>query len=419
MIKNTTRYDLSDYLIHFFRNVKIDGASAPIVPESMGFSNINEDVNWSAIFMLRCAIRHRHLWATWSYRNGRRTIYGPAPAVCFTEMPLAAFLEAGKARENRGEAMSPYALVFPKAGLFDLGANPVIYGLDERSARLPMGTHGEARIIDEALLPKREQYRYVAFNPSKNGTLDWSHEREWRWPFRGSIEAFEKEIEELGVVDCPTDIPGLNISSRNCSGMGVVVRTVEEASWVASDILTLVDRGVIHQHYYRFIMSADSLPSLEYIRSPEAASQAINDAMIDLDPFYSLSEKLMDEMESRFTDLALKVDSSKSIEPIQERGKAWLWLLDNTHDLTRSLMASGRVSVSTDGRYLAKLPEFSNKRDLRQLESMAEALARLVAEEFGVECGYFSVLGSDDYNEVPFYNGDYLDNRMFYNVSWK
>jgi hypothetical protein len=334
-------------------------------------------------------------------------------------MPLAAFLESGEAREKRGEAMSTYALVFPKAGLFELGANPVIYGLDDRSARLPKGADGDARIIEETLLPRREQYRYVAFNPSLNGTLDWSHEREWRWPYRGSMEKFEKEIEELGIVDGATDIPGLDIALNNCFGMGVVVRTIEEAKWIASDILTLVDRGVLNQHHYRFIMSADSLPNFESIRSPVAITQAIDNAMIDLDPFYSLPKVRMDEIDARFTEMVLEAESSISIAPIRERGGVWLWILDNTHDLTRSLMARGRVSVSKDGRYLAKLPELSSRRDLRQREGMVKALADLVAKEFGVECGYFSVLNSNDYDDLPFYNGDHIDNRMFYNVSWK
>ncbi|MBY3088882.1 DUF4427 domain-containing protein [Rhizobium laguerreae] len=37
--------------------------------------------------------------------------------------------------------------------------------------------------------------------------------------------------------------------------------------------------------------------------------------------------------------------------------------------------------------------------------------------EFGVHATYFSVLGSDDPDRVPFYNGDELDNRKFYNFS--
>lgn len=417
MPPNTTRFDLSDYLIHFFRKIKIDSESAPIVPEVMGFSNINEDVNWSAIFMLRCAIRHSLLWATWSYRNGRRTIYGPSPAVCFTEMPLAAFLEAGEARESRGEAMSPYALVFPKSGLYTLGANPVIYGLDDRGTRLPKANNGGPRILDGNVLPEREQYRYVAFNPSANGTLDWSHEREWRWPYRGSMEKFADELEESGAISEPSDIPGMDLTSAHCAGMGVVVKTKTEASWIASDVLTLVDRGVIDQWHYRFIIYADSLPGLASIRSPKGVAEAINGALIDLQPFYSISKEVIEELDSRFTELVMAVEAENPKKQVEERGGTWLWILDNTHNLTRSLMATGRVSVSKDGRYLARLSEFCASRDLRQRETMAKQLAKRVREAFGVECGYFSVVNSLDYDEVPFFNSDHLANRMFYNVS--
>ena len=44
---------------------------------------------------------------------------------------------------------------------------------------------------------------------------------------------------------------------------------------------------------------------------------------------------------------------------------------------------------------------------------MAKKLAHNVSKEFGVECGYFSVLNSMDYDDVPFYNSDHMDNRMF------
>jgi hypothetical protein len=419
MFRNSIRFDLSDYLIHFFRRVNLESESAPIVPESMGFSNIEEDVNWSAIFMLRSAIRHSLLWATWSYRKDRRTIYGPSPAVCFTEMPLAAFLEAGDARERRGEAMSPYALVFPKKGLYNLGANPVIYGLDFRDARLPKGNNGGPRIIDRDILPEREQYRYVAFNPSANATLDWSHEREWRWPFRGSLEKFEKEIEKFGTISEPIDIPGLDISSKHCRGMGVVVKNEIEASWIASDILALVDRKIIDQSHYHFIIHADALPCLDDIRSPEGVSAAIDNATIDLQPFFSIPEEIIKKMDSRFTELVMEIDAKTPIEPDGEHGGVWLWLLDNTHDLTRSLLFTGRVSVSKDGRYLAELPGFSSGRALRQREDMAKELAERIQQEFSVESGYFSVLGKMNYDEVPFYNGNHIDNRMFYNVSWE
>ena len=129
---------------------------------------------------MRCAIRQGRLWATWAYRNDVRTIYGDRPAVCFTEMPLAAFLESGKKREQLGQAMSPIGLIFSKRDMYKLGANPVIYGLDDRAAWLPSGNGGQPRIMDEGILPLREQYRYVPFHLDEERNIDWSHEREWR-----------------------------------------------------------------------------------------------------------------------------------------------------------------------------------------------------------------------------------------------
>lgn len=117
-MKNTARYDLSDYLIHFFREIDQEHAHTPSFLESWGFHSIeNFDEPFSPFFMLRNAIRHGRLWASWAVRDGRRTIYGNAPVVCFTEMPIAAYVEAGTHRASRGEAMSPFGLVFPKSSL--------------------------------------------------------------------------------------------------------------------------------------------------------------------------------------------------------------------------------------------------------------------------------------------------------------
>jgi hypothetical protein len=47
-------------------------------------------------------------------------------------------------------------------------------------------------------LPASEQYRYVAYNPAHGG-LDWSHEREWRWPLEG--EPWEDDGSPPGEAD--------------------------------------------------------------------------------------------------------------------------------------------------------------------------------------------------------------------------
>src|SRR5258706_51606 len=150
-IKNA-RYDLSDRLIHFFRSVDPNHPDTPVLPDHWSFSSLeNFDVPLSPFFLMRNAVRQARIWATWSVRSGRRTIYGPDPAVCFTEMPIAAFVEAGIARAKRGEAMSPYGLVFEKATVFEHGARPVIYGL---SAGVTVTTSSDgARMIDCVELP--------------------------------------------------------------------------------------------------------------------------------------------------------------------------------------------------------------------------------------------------------------------------
>jgi hypothetical protein len=417
-MRNAYRFDLSDWLIHFFRRIDLESGKAPEVPENMGFGNVNEDTKWSALFMLRCAIRQGRLWATWSHRNGVRTIYGPNPAVCFTEMPLAAFLEAGFAREARGEAMSQFALVFPKKSLFRLGANPVIYGLDNRDDPLPSGKDGEKRIIISDLLPEREQYRYVTYNPGADRPVDWSHEREWRWPYRGDLTVFERELENYGIISKAEDFPGLDFCTDELHGMGVVVQTTEQAKWVTHDILALFDRGIVVSNHFKFILCASNFPADGRMREPAEVSRAIDESIIDLEPYYTVPQEKIDANSARFSEMVESIEKSNKHVESGEFGGAWLWLLDNTHELTRSLLYSGRVFVSKDRRYLASLGEFDQARGLRQREGMIRELSEAVAQEFGIECGYFSVLDSVDFDELPFYCDNHINNRMFYNFSW-
>ena len=113
-MKNNRRYDLSAKLTHFFRMLDLFDGSAPSTPEDWGDANIAEDTKFSAIFLLRCAIRHGRLWSTWSLRGNVRTIYGPHPAICFTDMPTAAFLETASERVKKKQKISTCALTFPK-----------------------------------------------------------------------------------------------------------------------------------------------------------------------------------------------------------------------------------------------------------------------------------------------------------------
>ncbi|WP_157380834.1 DUF4427 domain-containing protein [Burkholderia ubonensis] len=413
-MRNNIRFDLSGWLIHFFRDIDLMGGSSISFPEHMGWGNIFEDVRYSALFMLRCALRNGRLWATWSFRNGERTIYGPDPAICFTDMPIAAFLEAGHERAARGEAMSSFALVFPKEAMHRINANPVIYGLSQKNVKLPLNTAGGPRIIDPAVLPEAEQHRYVTYS----NRTDWTHEREWRWPFRGNYNEVERRLDEFGVVCDWSDIPGLDFYSHDIPGMGVLVKTLEQAMWVVNDILTLVDRGNIDRNRFAFVLAADTLPPLAHLQNPAQISAAIASAAVDLEPHFNHSKTLLNELSRRFHDLVSEITANAQKPVDGEVGGCWLWLLDNTALLARALIEDGSVVVSDSGKYLVNLDQFSHSWNLRQRESMTEELAEIVKEEFNLECGYHSVLNSHDVNAVPFYNGDHIDNKSYYNCSW-
>jgi hypothetical protein len=417
-MKNNIRFDLSDWLIHFFRNVDLNDSSSIVFPEHMGWGNIYEDVKYSALFMLRSALRNGRLWATWSYRGDVRTIYGSDPAVCFTDMPIPAFLEASRTRERKGEAMSSFALVFPKAAMHGLNANHVIYGLDAGHSSIPSGNGGGPRIIDPGVMAKLEQYRYVSYTAGQGGKVDWTHEREWRWPFRGDRSASEGLLAEYGTVDEWSDIPGLDFYQVGLLGMGVIVKTSEQAEWIVSDILTLVDRGTIVKDQFSFVIATDALPPLEHLRDPKEISDVIAAAAIDLVPHFSHPTTTLDELAGRFQELVDEVAESVPDIESGEGGGCWLWLLDNSAPVTRALVKHNYAKVSLDGRYLVRLPKFSQNRGLRQREKMTQLLADKVAIEFELECGYFSVLNSTDFDKVPFYNGDHTDNNRYYNFCW-
>lgn len=408
-MKNNIRFDLSNYLIHFFRDIDMDGANAIALPEHMGWATIIEGQSIPAILMLRSAVRNGRLWATWSFRNGVRTIYGPNPAVCMTDMPIAAFVEASRERHARGEAMGEVALVFPKKTMRSLSALPAIYGLSQDLTIRPAGADGSARLLPENVMPLAEQYRYV----TDSYPIDWTHEREWRWPCRVP--------DYLSTDDCLSswsDIPGLNLYEENILGMGAIVKTRAQAELVISDMLTMVQSDQAHGKAFSFVLVTDELPDLAGLRDHDKLQEALAKATIDIDKYFYVSENEVNRVNNEFNELVLQVEQSAPPLIRGEPGGCWLWLQDGVSDLSRLLFGGRRVFVSRNGRYLAKLPEFSVKRDLRQREEMTARLAELVSEKFGVDCCYFSVLGSENPDKEPFYADNHDISCSYYNATW-
>jgi hypothetical protein len=417
-MKNNIRFDLSDYLIHFFRDVDLEGKSSIIFPEDMGWQNLHEDFFLPAFFLLRAALRNGRLWATWSFRNEIRTIYGPSPAICFTEMPISAFLEAGTARHAQGQAMSPFGIVFPKRTLYLSGARPVISGLSgDVHASVSILASGE-RMLPESVLHPLEQYRYVTFNLDGLKNIDWTHEREWRLPFRTDYSDVNSQVEECGIVARWDEIPGLDFYKCGIQGMGVIVKTKDQADLIIRDMLTLVDSGQASYETFGFVLASSLLPAPTQLREPAIIANTIASAMINLEPHFALSEQLCREYNKRFSELVKQVESAAGEPNYGEFGGCWLWLHDNSSSLTRALLRTNRAFVTKDGRYLASLYEFSDSRNLKDREVMTSNLAKLVRAEFEASCGYFSVLGSDDPSGVPFYAADFDDDISFFNCSW-
>lgn len=48
---------------------------------------------------------------------------------------------------------------------------------------------------------------------------------------------------------------------------------------------------------------------------------------------------------------------------------------------------------------------------------MTTALAALIKQEYGIDAVYFSLLGAENPEALPFYNGDLLDDQNIYNKS--
>ncbi|WP_010517832.1 DUF4427 domain-containing protein [Komagataeibacter oboediens] len=414
--RNNRRYDLSDRLIHFFRDINILSDDAPATPEHWGYSSIPEDVEMPAFFLLRHAIRQGRLWATWSYRGEERTIYGPRPAVCFTEMPIAAFVEASRARKAMGQAISSYALVFPKRALFADGARPVIYGLSVPAMAYRDSLTGERR-FSEDVLPLREQYRHVAFDPL-SGRLDWTHEREWRWP---SNEAPIIDLDGIPPGDSNA-LPGLELDVQTMRGIGVIVSTTEEADRVAHDILTKVDRGDLSENHYQFILAANAIPNWSALRDPSEIEDAIHDNIVDLAPYFICSRDEAEQIAAKIDRIAQDVEThtTKSSDGYcSERGGCWLWLRNNRHSIVRALIRLGRAVVNGEGRYLVHLPSIDPSRPLRQRQEMINEVAARLDHDYAVPGNYFAVLNSWNPNKIPSYHNDYLADEFFYNFNYK
>lgn len=180
------RYDLSSHLIHFTK--KNDSASA--------FEILKQIINDGVI---KC---------NWAIRNGKNTVCGDKPAVCFTSMPLHSFWTYAENRNresnyhDKQKGIDHYGIALPFQRMFIYGTRNVIYGT----------TNYENEIIENGKtyipeFPKSEQYRFM-LTTDFNGSNDWTHEREWRW--------ISQEVEMIDEPFLPVWRKPKGINLKNC-----------------------------------------------------------------------------------------------------------------------------------------------------------------------------------------------------------
>ncbi|GCE48344.1 hypothetical protein EI42_04592 [Thermosporothrix hazakensis] len=181
MYITSNRTDVTEWAIHFVRvpkdGVKLYARTTWSMDNELLCNPCPE-----AFEVLKQIVTSRGLKPAFGRRNGKPTIYGGIPAVCFTEMPIINFLQYVVARNNYAWC-APYGVCLLKRELFKAGARPAVYGLSVPGVSI-VQDQGNIRVIDKNLLPLSEQYRYITLDPNrqeKNHPLDWTHEREWRW----------------------------------------------------------------------------------------------------------------------------------------------------------------------------------------------------------------------------------------------
>jgi len=219
-------------------------------------------------------------------------------------------------------------------------------------------------------------------------------------------------------VDEWSDIPGLDFHEEAIRGIGAIVKTRAQAELVVSDMLTLADSGQSDSRAFSFVLVTDELPSLSALRDRDSLQAALAQATIDIDKYFHAPKEEVARINSEFNKLVRGVEQSGPPPKSGEEGQCWLWIYDGASDVARSLIALNRLAVSRNGRYLAKLPEFSHARSLAQREEMTQRLAALVNNKFGIDCGYFSVKDSFDPDAVPFFAGDHDIDISYYNATW-
>lgn len=398
------RHDQTKWLTHFVRD-RVPSQDFPGSDEDdCGIFQGGElEADASAFSVLKAIIRLGGIMPGYSFRNGRTTIYGGAPAVCATEMPLYSFAQYAKARHSTGQ-VSAYGISMLKSEFYQAGGRHVIYGLSTDWPTFEFDT-ATVRIFHDTVLPRAEQYRYVAYNPTTVGRfVDWTHEREWRWIAR------DEDADEIWVQDYNGQLgstPALPIfkgrlDGRPFSQLCIIVWTTDEAAEVrelltglylagsnnydtqfdkrlieASKIIVLQDvvdavekSGNLHAQTIEGLAAANLLQSIDIPKTPVDAAQRVADAL-----------------------KKAGVAARKAITDFQKDhgqgggycGFAHATTYAVTDPLVQYMLANDLANGPYDGRVWIKVPtDYPPSQSLDYQEAACEAASTVLTAELGV-----------------------------------
>lgn len=382
---------------HFFRDVDLRSRSCPeFIPESFPSYCQPDDDDWSAGLLLRVALRMHYLWPTYGIRDGNRTIQGDHPAVCFARFSLADLIAVRDGVAAQNGVVTQYAITFPQKTAEEGGLQPVIQWVGDL-ASLQDGTPIDGVMREDA----DNQYRYIADGPYASDKP--SECSEWRWRYPGNYRRQIKKIEANGYDG--NVIPGLELTQKKWTGVGIVVPDMPTARLLQYDILCLIDQGLISETHVDHILVCDQLPMSIDGLDDEELQEAFSKACFDFKSCMSVSTGEVDAVDLDFLNRVLMLENSTAKEAVHECGGCWLWFQNNTHPYVRALIKAGRVKPNLKGRYLASLDDLDRGRDLRERQAIVKVLSEQLREKFGIQSTYFSVRKSYSPDGAPVYAG--------------
>lgn len=416
------RYDLSNYLIHFVREIDVrHDFNSEMYPIEFGLGEIVESDRLSPFFILRRIIRKSQMIAGWSYRKGARTIYGKYPAVCFTEMPIADFVKSSIYRMRKGEKISNYGIVFDKKQLFNLGARPVIYGTST-PIKNSINDTGD-RLLNPEIFHENELYRFVYFNLNREPRpIDWSHEREWRWPNYKykyyNINGYDEDNKCLYQLynkreNDRIEFHGLNLDKEKLSNIGIIVKSEKQSQQILRDILYLIDSGKINKDLYGYILRFPKLiEDIDILHKSSKLNEHIEKSRILIDKYFEISNEEVNYVEEKLKNVVNKYENYYPYSSFEEGpGISFPCIRFNHLKTARVLIHLGLVKITSQGRYLLDLSSICNRySSLTTNEKIARKLAKDLEKIFKEPFTYYSIykMNAQDISEisiddVPYY----------------